>query len=78
MANLLEYLPFGAAIVAALGLTETRLAKKVDKSVCDERHKVIDRIEVRMMRIENHFFERPLTMEEAEAIITKNNNKKGR
>lgn len=68
-ASWIEFVPFGAAILAALGLTETRLSKKVDKATCDERHKTIDRLEVRMMRIENHFFDRPLTKEEAEAEV---------
>ena len=67
-----EYVPFGMAILAALGLTETRLSKKVDKATCDERHKTIDRLEVRMMRIEDHFFERPLTIKEADALVKKN------
>jgi hypothetical protein len=73
MANLIEYIPFGAAIIATLGLTESRLAKKVDKGTFEERCLVIDRMEQRIMRIEDHFFDKPLTKREAEARVKKHN-----
>jgi hypothetical protein len=74
--NWLEYIPFGVALVAALGLAETRLGKKVDKSTFEVYAKAITEttkdIQGRMMRLEDHFFERPLTKREAEAIVEKN------
>ena len=74
LTRVLEYVPFGVLILAGLGLTEKRLSQKVDKTTCDERIKVIERLEVRMMRIEGHLLDKALTKKEAEILVRKNNN----
>ena len=72
-------IPILAVAVAMMGYLETRLKKKQDTSACDERLKLIEantdvskRLEIRMMRLENHLIGKALSVTEANKEVKKN------
>lgn len=65
-------IPFGAFMVGFLVYLETRFGKKVDKATCNANLSAIDRLEGRLIRIENQFFEKPLSKEEAIKLVAEN------
>lgn len=66
-------IPFMAVMVGLIRYLETRFGRKQDKTACFTQLSIMDRLEVRLMRIENKFFEKPLSKEEVIKLVKKNN-----